>query len=60
MLTVLVSTVSNSQVFFSAKILGYNPIFNDQSYNYMLTKDIVSFEQLGPVLLDCLELCINN
>ena len=35
---------------FSAKILAYYAIFNDQSFNDMLTKDIVSFEQLGPVL----------
>ena len=25
-------------------------LFNDQSFNNMLTKNIVSFEQLGPVL----------
>ena len=34
---------------FSAKILLYN-IFNDQSFNDMLTEDIFSFEQLGPEL----------
>ena len=34
--------------FFSAKILVYMPIFNDQSFNDTLTNDIVSFEQLGP------------
>ena len=39
---------------FSAKILAYMPyliiyaIFNNQSFNDMLTNDIVSFEQLGP------------
>ena len=56
MLTVLVSTISNSQVFllkathiFSAKIFAYNyAIFNDQSFNNTLINDIVSFEQLGP------------
>ena len=25
-----------------------NAIFNDQSFNDMLTNDIISFEQLGP------------
>ena len=39
MLTVLVSTISNSQV--------CEAIFN-QSFNDTLTNDIVSFEQLGP------------
>ena len=66
-LTALVSTISNSQVFllknvssfckashiFSAKIIAYMPylmiIFNDT-----LTNDIVSFEQLSPVLLHLL------
>ena len=59
MLTVLVSTISNSQVFLlkknakatpisSAKILAYMLTFNDQSFNDTLTNDIVSFEQLGP------------
>ena len=33
---------------FSAKILAYMSIFNDQGFNDMLTNDIVSFEQLGP------------
>ena len=50
MLTVLVSTihVSNSQVFllFSAKISVY-AIFNDQSFNDMLTNHILSFEKLA-------------
>ena len=47
MLTVLVSTISNSQVFllFSAKISVY-AIFNDQSFNDMLTNHILSFEKL--------------
>ena len=38
--------------FFSAKIhvLAYiYGIFNDQSFNNMLTNDMISFEQLGPV-----------
>ena len=64
MLTVLVSTISNSQVFFLKKseyllqIKSYShffsknisvyAIFNDQSFNNMLTNNIVSFEQLGP------------
>ena len=64
MLTVLVSTISNSQVFllktvssfskcksyshFFSKNISIYGIFNDQSFNDMLTKDIVGFEQLGP------------
>ena len=63
MLTVLVSTISNSQVFllktcifcicksyshlFRENISIYY-IFNDQCFNDTLTNDIVSFEQLGP------------
>ena len=62
MLAVLVSTLSNSQlfllknvsrfckttrIFFSKNISPY-AIFNDQSFNDTLTNDIVSFEQLGP------------
>ena len=61
MLTVLVSTISNSHVFLlekceqllqmlltnlSAKILAYMPYLI--SFNYTLTDDIISFEQLGP------------
>ena len=60
--TVLVSTISNSQVFllknlssfcksyshFFSKDISLFAIFNDQSFNDTLTKDIVSFEQLGP------------
>ena len=38
MLTVLVNSVSNSQVF----------LLNDQSFNDMLTNEIISFEKLGP------------
>ena len=33
--------------FFSKNIVIYT-IFDDQSFNHMLTNDIVSFEQLGP------------
>ena len=63
MLTVLVSTISNSHIccknvsnfckcksyshFFSKNINLY-AIFNDQSFNNTLTNDNVSFEQLGP------------
>ena len=57
MLTVLVSTKPNSQVFllncksyshcFSKNFSVY-AVFNDQSFNDKLTNDIVSFEQLGP------------
>ena len=58
MLTVLVSTISNPQVlllkkathiFFSNNISVY-AMFNDQSFNNMLTNDIISLEQLGPDL----------
>ena len=35
--------------FFNKNISIY-AIFNDQSFNDMLTNDIVSFEQLGPGL----------
>ena len=35
---------------FSAKILAYNAIFNDQSFNDTLTNN-VSFEQMGPDVL---------
>ena len=59
MLTVIVSTISNSQVFlpkkncksyshFFSKNNSVYAIFNDQSFNYTLTNDTVSFEQLGP------------
>ena len=63
-LTVLVSTISNSQVFllknvsssckckiyshFFNKNISIYAIFNDQSFNYTLTNHIISFEQLGP------------
>ena len=60
MLTVLVSTISNSQVFllkkcecksythFFSKTISIYAIFNDQTFNDTLTNDIVTFEQLGP------------
>ena len=64
MLTVPVSTISISQVFLLknvssfCKCKSYSHIFsknisvytisNDQNFNYTLTYDIVSFEQLGP------------
>ena len=64
MLTVLVSTISNSQVFllknmssfckcksyehFFSKNFSIYAVFNDQSFNDTLTNDIVSIEQLGP------------
>ena len=37
--------------FFSAKNISVYAIFNDQSFNYTLTTDIFSFEQLDPVHL---------
>ena len=60
MLTVLVSRILNSQLFllknmkcksysnFFAKNIRVYAIFNDQSFNYTLTSDFISFEQLGP------------
>ena len=64
MLTVLVSTISNLQVFllknvssfckcksyshFFSKNISIYAIFNDQSFNNTLTNYMVSFEQLGP------------
>ena len=56
-LTVLVSTISNSIIFaekmqklltFFNKNISIYAIFNDQSFNNMLPNDIVSSEQLGP------------
>ena len=59
--TVLVSTISDLQVFllknvqmqklltFFSKNISQNAIYNEQSFNDMLTKD-VSFKQLGPDL----------
>ena len=63
-LTVLVSTISNSQVFllknvssfcksyshFFSKNIGIYAISNDKNFNDTLANDIVSFEQLGPDL----------
>ena len=52
--TVLVSTISNSQIFllkknvFFSKYISIYGIVGDQSFNDPLTNDIVSFEQLGP------------
>ena len=58
MLTFLVSTIYNSWLFwlkklqklltFFSKNISVYAIFNDQSFNNMLTNDMVSFEQLGP------------
>ena len=36
-----------THIFFSKNISAF-AIFNEQSFNDTLTKDIVSFEQLGP------------
>ena len=43
-----VAFVKATHIFFSQNISIY-AIFHDQSYNDMLTNNIVSFEQLGPV-----------
>ena len=64
MLTVLVSTISNSQAFLLknvssfcrcksyshlfSKNISVYAIFNDPRFNDTLSNDIVSFEQLGP------------
>ena len=37
--------------FFFSKNICVHAIFNDQSFNYTLTNDIVSFEQLGPEIV---------
>ena len=66
MLTVLVSTISDSHLFllknvssfckcksfshFSSKNISVYAIFNDGSFNDTLTNDIFSFEKLGQVL----------
>ena len=51
-LTVLVSTIPNSQVFllnfFFSKDISIYAIFNDQNFNDTLVLDIVNFEQHGP------------
>ena len=41
----------NLLTFFFSKNICIYAVFNDQSFSDMLTKDIVSFEQLGPVEL---------
>ena len=55
MLTVLVDIISNSELFLLKKLLTFfsknisvYAIFKNQSFNYTLTNDIVSFEQLDP------------
>ena len=54
MLTALVSTISNSQVFLlkirAAKNIRLYAIFNNQRFNDTLINNIDSFEQLGPGL----------
>ena len=62
-LTVLVSTISNSQIFLLKNVSSFDKcksyshfqqnisiyaIFNDQSFNDTFTNGNVSFEQLGP------------
>ena len=42
---------SYSRFFFSAKMFAYMPYLMIKSFNNTLTKDMVSFEQLGPELL---------
>ena len=42
-----VAFANATHIFFSKNINVY-AIFNDQSFNNMLTNDIISFEQLGP------------
>ena len=39
-----------NHIFFFSKSIGVYAIFDDQSFNDMLTNDIVCFEQLGPDL----------
>ena len=57
MLIVLVSTISNSQVFLLKNVSSLNffcknicvyAIINDQSFNDSLINDSITFEQLGP------------
>ena len=73
--TVLVSTISNSQVFlqknvssfckcksyshFFSKNISIYVIFNDQSFNDTLTYDIVSFKLLGLHSSDCVTDWVN-
>ena len=60
MSTVLVSTISKLQVFllkkceyshFSSKNISIYAIFNDQSFNNMLTNDIVSFNNWALIFI---------
>ena len=61
MLTVLVNTISDSQVFaekmqklltfFFSKNISLYAISNDQSFNNTLTNDIVIFKQPSPEIL---------
>ena len=37
--------------FFFSKNISIYAIFNDQSFNNMLTNNVVSFEQLGPGIM---------
>ena len=43
---------------FVSKHLSLYAIFNDQSFNDMLTNDIIGFEQLGPGFLAWLVRCL--
>ena len=40
-----------THIFFFSKSISVYTIFNDQSFNDMLTNDSISFEQLGPDFL---------
>ena len=72
MLTVLVSTISNSQIFllkkckcksyshFFSKNNSIYAVFNDQSFNDTLTHDILSFEQLGPGVFVVVNIKLQN
>ena len=39
-----------TQISFFSKNISLYAVFNDQNFNNTLTNDIVSFEQLGPVV----------
>ena len=71
-LNVLVESIYNILIFFAEKSKSYSHFFSKKlqhicislnvNFNESLTKDVVSFEQLGPVLFGCkkmyyLELC---
>ena len=47
-------------IFFFSKNISIYGIFNDQSFNDMLTNDIVSFEQLGPGVQEKAGVMIEN